>query len=144
MFEAQLTQLPGVVVGRVTGVDETGLPIVSTGAGEVPAVHVLWTADAPAWADCIGLRVAIALDGGDESRPLVLGLLDIETMTYESLPIEALGNAKYVARGALERVKSAQTAVGGAIAWHLDYRVNGQCVRRASGRRIQLRESPDQ
>ena len=39
MFEEQLTQIPGVVVGRVTGVDDRGLPIVSTAAGEIPATQ---------------------------------------------------------------------------------------------------------
>jgi len=81
-------------------------------------------------------------DGGEGE--LVLGLLDIETMTYEELAIESLGSSMYVARGALERVESAQTKVGGPVAWHLDYRVDGQCVTRATGRRMQLRESKGQ
>jgi len=76
MFDHEVTQLPGVFVASVTGVDDRGLPIVSNGPLEAPAEHVVWMAEPPRWADCIGLRVAVALIGGDESRPVVLGLLD--------------------------------------------------------------------
>jgi len=72
---------------------------------------------------------------------LVLGLLDVETMTYAELPVEPLGGGLFVGRGALERVDNAQRTVGGPVAWFLDYRVEGQTVARARGRRLQLRES---
>jgi len=76
MFQQQVTEIPGVLVGRVTGVDDRGLPIVSTAKGERAAAGVVWMRETPRWADCVGLRVVVAHLDEDESRPLVLGLLD--------------------------------------------------------------------
>jgi hypothetical protein len=76
MFQQQVTEIPGVLIGRVTGIDDQGLPIVSTAKGERVAAAVVWMREAPRWADCVGLRVVVAHLEEDDSRPLVLGLLD--------------------------------------------------------------------
>lgn len=76
MFDNEVTHVSGVSVGSVAGVDERGLPVVATAAGEFPAAHVVWTAQTPGWSECVGLRVAFALLDGDETKPVVLGLLD--------------------------------------------------------------------
>jgi hypothetical protein len=86
MFDQDVTQLPGVLLGTVTGVDERGLPIVSTGAAEAPAAYVVWMPDPPEWSDCVGLRVVLALVDGDESRPVVLGLLDAPPAPPKQVP----------------------------------------------------------
>jgi hypothetical protein len=67
-------------------VDERGVPIVSTGAAEAPAAYVVWMPEPPRWADCVGLRVAVAMVDGDESRPVVLGLLDAPPAPSKPLP----------------------------------------------------------
>lgn len=86
MFEQEITHLPGVLVGRVTGVDDEGLPVVEVAGVEATAAHVVWTPEAPPWKDCVGLRVAVALTAGDEARPLVLGLLDAPPAPAAHLP----------------------------------------------------------
>lgn len=93
MFEQELTQVPGVLIGRVTGVDDRGLPMVSTGKDEPVAADAVWMPQRPRWADCVGLRVAVALAREDERRPLVLGLLDepppVAEKTPETLRVES-------------------------------------------------------
>ena len=84
MFQQQMTEVPGVLVGRVTGVDDEGLPIVSTDRGERAVAGVVWMQTAPTWADCVGLRVAVAAFEGDERRLLVLGLLDAPPAAAEA------------------------------------------------------------
>lgn len=69
-------QIPGVFVGRVVGVDERGLPLVGTGWDGERAASVVWMRDAPDWSACVGLRVVVAHQDGNEERPIVLGLLD--------------------------------------------------------------------
>lgn len=86
MFDNQVTQIPGVSVGTVAGVDEHGLPVVATAAGEVAAAAVLWTPEPPRWVDCTGLRVAFVPLDGDEAKPLVLGLLDAPPKPVAKMP----------------------------------------------------------
>jgi len=76
-------QLPAVVEGRVQSVASSG-PFVEWSGSSAPTVaRVLWMERVPDWSRCIGLRVALAFEDGDERRPIVVGLL-------ESPPIEAL------------------------------------------------------
>ena len=75
MYQQQVTEIPGVLVGRVTGVDDRGLPVVSTERGEAAVAGVVWMQAAPRWADCLGCRVAVVAFEGDQGL-LVLGLLD--------------------------------------------------------------------
>lgn len=85
MFEQELTQIPGVLIGRIKGIDDSGLPVVSTSEGDEAPADVVWMARPPRWSDCEGLRVAVAL-AGEERRPLVLGLLDPPPPTREKTP----------------------------------------------------------
>ena len=75
-MSVELTQLPGVLVGHVVGVDDRGRPLVTSDHSEARAAEVVWRADNPDWATCAGLRVAIAMGEGHDERPIVLGLLD--------------------------------------------------------------------
>lgn len=72
----QLAQIPGVLVWRVTGVDDDGMPLVGTSNDEARAAQVVWMTDAPDWSKCVGLRAVVALEDGNEERPILLGLLD--------------------------------------------------------------------
>ncbi len=76
MYDQDVTQLPGVLVGEVVGVDDLGLPLVSTEMHGTRAADVVWMPDAPNWSKCVGLRVVLGHLCGDEQRPVVLGLLD--------------------------------------------------------------------
>jgi hypothetical protein len=40
------------------------------------AARAVWTPGAPPWRGCIGARVLLALVNGDETQPIVLGLLE--------------------------------------------------------------------
>lgn len=72
----ELTQLPGVVSGEITGTDDAGRPLVRwTDAPPVPALGV-WTPGAPRWSECVGARVLVGFLSGDEQHPVVLGLLE--------------------------------------------------------------------
>ena len=76
MYDQDVKQLPGVLVGEVVGADHQGLPLVSTEMHGARAAEVVWMPDAPNWSKCVGLRVVLGHLGGDEQRPIVLGLLD--------------------------------------------------------------------
>ena len=71
----ELTQLPGVLAAEVIGADSSGRPIVAWNGVAVVAL-ALWTPGAPPWSDSIGARVLIAFQNGDETQPIVLGLLE--------------------------------------------------------------------
>lgn len=71
-----VSQIPGVMLGEIVGVDKDGRPLVRwQGRGSRPA-QPLWTSTPPKWSDCVGCRVALALVDGDARRPLIVGLLD--------------------------------------------------------------------
>ena len=72
----ELTHLPGVVAGEVTGVDSDGRPVVRWNDGAPTTAQAVWTPGAPAWRDCVGARVLVGFLNADESQPIVLGLLD--------------------------------------------------------------------
>ncbi len=86
MYSQDVTQLPGVLVGEVVGVDDHGLPLVSTEMHGARAADVVWMPDAPNWSKCVGLRVVLGHVGGDEQRPVVLGLLDAPPKTRAKTP----------------------------------------------------------
>ena len=69
--------IPGIVVGVIAGESETGRPMVRWGGHlRAQAVTAVWMADPPKWSVCIGLRVIVGFEDGDEARPLLLALLD--------------------------------------------------------------------
>ena len=72
----ELSQLQGVLAGEVTGVDATGRPLVRWGDLGAIAAEAIWTPGAPAWRDCVGARILIGFLNGDETQPIVLGLLE--------------------------------------------------------------------
>ena len=86
MYNQDVTQLPGVLVGEVAGTDDQGFPLVSTDTHGVRAADVVWMPDAPNWPKCVGLRVVLGHLGGDEQRPVVLGLLDAPPKTRAKTP----------------------------------------------------------
>ncbi len=93
MYDQDVTRLPGVLVGEVVGANDQGAPLVSTEMHGVRAAVVVWMPDAPNWSKCVGLRVVLGHVGGNEQRPIVLGLLDApprtKTKTPEILRIES-------------------------------------------------------
>lgn len=86
MYDQVVTQLPGVLVGEVVGVDDRGAPLVSTEMHGARAADVVWMQDAPTWSKCVGLRVVLGHLGGDEQRPVVLGLLDAPPKAEAKMP----------------------------------------------------------
>ena len=71
-----VSEIPGVLLGEIAGVDRDGRPLVRwPGHGSRPA-QALWMANPPDWRACSGCRVALALVGGDARQPLIVGLLD--------------------------------------------------------------------
>lgn len=73
---SEFTQLSGVLVGEVIGVDANGQPLVAWSGVTAIAARAVWTPGAPPWGDCIGARVLLTLVNGDETQPVVLGLLE--------------------------------------------------------------------
>ena len=65
-------------------------------------------------------------------------LLDLETWEYLEIPCEPDGPQHLRATGAADRVARAvrESSGRGAVAWTLDYRVDGVTVARARGRRV--------
>jgi uncharacterized protein DUF6484 len=70
------TQLPGVLAGEITGVDDGGRPVVRWNEIGAVAAHAVWMPGAPSWRDCIGVRVLVGFLNGDETQPVVLGFLE--------------------------------------------------------------------
>ena len=80
------TQLAGLVIGVLEGATSDGRPLVRwAGTERDPLVaSVVWMEYSPDWSLCRGLRVVLGFEGGDESRPMLLGLLDPpRTLTKE-------------------------------------------------------------
>ena len=72
----ELTQLPGVVPGEIIGVDDDGRPLVCWNGLAAVAAHAVWAPNAPPWVDCVGARTLVGFLNGDETQPIVLGLLE--------------------------------------------------------------------
>jgi hypothetical protein len=96
-----LTQMPGLVLGTVVSEDSDGTPLVMWREGQrlprrAPAV---WMPSPPRWSECGGMPVVLGFVGGDEAKPVVLGLLGTppgaateplrEARTYEEPGVEA-------------------------------------------------------
>ncbi len=70
-------RVPGVVVGVIVGENRDGRPLVRWAARQrARAVATLWMEDPPRWSACKGIRAVLGFEGGDEAKPLLLGLLD--------------------------------------------------------------------
>jgi hypothetical protein len=65
-----------------------------------------------------------------------VGLLDLASLEYVEREGAVLPSGTIRFPGAAERVRAFVKKTGGPVAWHLDYRVDGVAVARASGRRI--------
>ena len=83
-----LVQVPGVMTAVLQGVGPDGQPLIRWEGQHEPqrACAVVWMGQyAPDWHACKGLRVVIAFDQGDETRPVLLGLLDAPPNTQVPL-----------------------------------------------------------
>lgn len=68
--------IAGIVVGRLTGEDADGNPLVICGDQDrARSARAVWMPRQPRWSACRGMPVAIGLVGGDPESPVVLGLL---------------------------------------------------------------------
>lgn len=73
---ARAPVLPAILEGRIQSSGASG-PFVEWSGSPAPTMaRVLWMERSPEWSKCIGLRVALAFEGGNESRPVVVGLLE--------------------------------------------------------------------
>lgn len=72
-----LTRLSGVVVGVIDGVAADGRPVVRWDEEAASrAAMTAWSEREPDWGTCRGQRVWLAFADGDETRPVVLALLE--------------------------------------------------------------------
>ncbi len=82
-----LTEVPGIAVGEVAGVDDKGRPQVRCGESAVPrTASVVWLPVAPDWSASVGARVVVAYENGDEDQPIIIGLLDAPRTMREAKP----------------------------------------------------------
>lgn len=72
----EMAGVPGVVIGTVEGETQDGQPLVSWGGGIFVSARAVWMAAAPDWSSCKGVRAVLGFENGDQTRPLLLGLLD--------------------------------------------------------------------
>ncbi len=88
------TQRPSAIVGHLRGVDEESHPVVTwEGQGPFPVpARVVWMPSMPDWTRCVGLRVLLTFVDGDESKPVITGLLDAPDVV-PAAPSEALASA---------------------------------------------------
>lgn len=81
--------ISNVVVAIVVGESDDKRPLVCWGTRQRQtwAARSVWMKHAPKWSSCRGSRVVIGFEEGDETKPIVLGLLDSPPNT-ETLPVE--------------------------------------------------------
>jgi hypothetical protein len=65
--------LPGVVVGTVTAIDESGRPLVAFGSGAGSATAARSTV--PLGREEIGREVVVMFEGGDAAKAIVVGVI---------------------------------------------------------------------
>lgn len=84
-MDQTLSRIPGVSIAEVVAVSSDGAPILRWGCGPVRRRRAMstWRLDQPDWHECIGLRVVVGFEDGDEQYPIVLGLLDAPLRTPE-------------------------------------------------------------
>jgi len=78
--------LPSIIEGRIQSSTLSGPFVEWSGSSAPTMARVLWMERMPDWSRCTGLRVALAFEGGQESRPVVVGL-------FEAPPPNALATA---------------------------------------------------
>ena len=73
-----LVAIPGVLEAIVKGAASDGRPLVVWGEGRESGVptNAIWTPRPIDWSLCRGLRALIGFMEGDQTRPVLLGLLD--------------------------------------------------------------------
>lgn len=104
----------GVVIGTIEGVAKDGHPLVTwpNGGGSVVAARTVWMASPPNWLDCEGLRVVLGFANGEESRPILLGLLDAPpTKTRVSEVTKEESESLHTLRPKVLRIESEQELV---------------------------------
>jgi hypothetical protein len=83
-----MADLSTAVIGRLTGQDSAGYPlVVFPGAEKRPqAAEFLRGTEPQDWQTCAGLRCLLAFPEGGDGRPVVLGLLDPRPATTPKEP----------------------------------------------------------
>ncbi len=87
-------QLVGVVTGFVQGCASDGRPLVTwNGRMEAVAANAVWMRDVPDWTRCRELPALLAFEDGDESRPIIVGLLAEPPLAEPSPSQSSLGQS---------------------------------------------------
>lgn len=83
--------LPCVIEGRIQSSSSSG-PFVEWSGSPAPTLaRVLWMERTPDWSKCIGLRVVLAFEGAQQTRPIVVGFLEAPPQT----PLAASESTSY-------------------------------------------------
>lgn len=79
-------RVSGIVVAVVDGECDNGQPLVrwATGGREAQPAQAVWMKNSPRWSTCKGLRVVLGFEEGNESKPILLGLIDSPPCKEES------------------------------------------------------------
>jgi hypothetical protein len=121
-FEGLPTVELAEVLESLPALAQDGEPLVPAQDGED------WVFDLPTGPVLVATR---------ERGTFVVGLLDLSSWDHVELPVRTEGTGTLRVRGAAERVADwFRASGGGAVAWHLDWRVDGETVARARGRRV--------
>lgn len=107
-------EFPGVVVAVIAGESDKGGPLVRWGSPrqEARPARVVWMENAPNWSACKGLRVVVGFEHGDQSKPIVLGLLDSppDVVVAPAEPLSETAPSKYAMPKTL-RIESEQELI---------------------------------
>ena len=106
-------RVSGVVIGMVEGVSDDGRPLVCWGRGgrSVRPASAVWMQTPPDWSNCKGLRVVLGFEEGDESKPILLGLLDSPPVNRETEQTTAEAEATTEAKPKVLRIESEEELV---------------------------------
>lgn len=120
----------GVVIGMVEGATDDGRPLVCWGRGRRSArpVRAVWMQTPPEWSSCKGLRAVLGFEEGDESKPVLLGLLDSPPIDREAVQTAADAEATTEAKPKVLRIESEQELVLECGKAKISLRADGRVV----------------
>lgn len=108
-----LDEVSGIVVGVVEGVSDDGRPLVCWGRGRRSArpVRAVWMRTPPEWSNCKGVRAVLGFEDGDQSKPILLGLLDSPPTEREEVQTDDDAGAITEEKPKVLRIESEQELI---------------------------------
>lgn len=125
-----LEKIPGVVVAVIEGSDSNGRPLVRWERERRSArpARSAWLGFEPDWAACKGLRVVVGFEDGEDTKPVVLGLLDPPPALREAHTDPAAARARPSRKAKVLRVDAEEELILECGKSRISLRADGRVV----------------